>query len=232
MNLTKKQLKNLDILVDHLTKVTIRIIKLSEDGNKIGHCSGFLFQPEPNTIPFVITAGHELPKLGSFIETRIKKDGKPLLINAGEFSVFYNHKDIDYAYSRLPIDLYKEEMQAYEGVEFIAYQHKFIKAIPNEGYGFAVINNYEFVKSGDDLVLPLYCCYELFLELVDQDEHLNYFKVAREFQGHEYYRGASGSPIADQEGAITSILISGDNKDEILKAFRLDNIDIKINNGC
>jgi hypothetical protein len=232
MKLTKKQQKNIDILVDHLTKMTVRISKCNEHGQLIGHCSGFLYQSKPNTIPVVITAGHKLPELGSFIETRIKKDGKPLMINAGKFNVFYNNTDIDYAYSLLPADLYKNDIEAYDGVEFIAYQHNFIKAQFNEGYGFAVINNYEFIKNGDNLVLPLYCCYELFLELVDQDEHINYFKIAREFQGHDYYRGASGSPIVDEEGAITSILIGGDEEKGILKGFRLDNISIDINNGC
>jgi hypothetical protein len=227
MKLTKKQLKILDILVDHLTKVTVRISTWNEKGELTGSCSGFLYQREPNTIPLVITAGHKLPELGSFIETRIRKDGKPLLINAGKFNVFYNHNDIDYAYSILPVKMYMKEMKAYEDIEFIIYNHKFIKAKPNEGYGFAVINNFEFVKSGDNLILPLYCCHELFLELVDQDEHINYFKIARKFQGHEYYKGASGSPITDEEGAITSILIGGDEDTGVLRAFRLDNIEFE-----
>ena len=58
------------------------------------------------------------------------------------------------------------------------------------------------------------------------------FKNRIKRQGHEYYQGASGSPIADPEGAITSILIGGCEKTGLLRAFRLDNVDIKINNGC
>ncbi len=59
-----------------------------------------------------------------------------------------------------------------------------------------------------------------------QDEHINYFKPA-EFKGDDYYKGASGSPIADPEGQITSILIGGTD-DSLLRAFRMDNIEIDI----
>jgi len=231
--MTKKEEKHIIKFIDHLTKVTVRISTWNENGELIGRASGFLYQSSPEKIPIIITAGHKLPEIGSFIETRIKKGGETFLINAGKFNVFYNHNDIDYAFSELPIEIYKKELEKYKDVEFVSYQHKFIKAKKDEAYGFSVINDYaEFVKNGDGYILPSYCCHEICLELVEQDEHLNYFKLAREFQGHEYYKGASGSPIADPEGAITSILIGGCEKTGLLRAFRLDNIDIKVNNGC
>lgn len=63
------------------------------------------------------------------------------------------------------------------------------------------------------------------MELIDQDGHMNIFRLARSHQGDEYYRGASGSPIADPEGQITSILIGRVPDTELLRATRLDNID-------
>ena len=228
--LTKRQKENLHQLVDHLTKFTFRISKWNEEGKLTGRCSGFLYQPSNLQIPIVITAGHGMPEKGAFIETRIRKDGKTFMMNAGEFKVWYNHEDIDFAFSVLPAHLYREEIEKFSGIDLSCYTHDFIKAKKgDEGYGFAVINNYEFIKDGNGFVLPTYCCHELFLELVEQDEHINYFKLAREFQGHEYYEGASGSPIADQEGAITSILIGGDEKTGLLRAFRLDNIELSLN---
>lgn len=226
--MTKKEEKNINKFIDLLTKVTVRISTWKENGELKGRSSGFLYQSSADKIPKIITAGHNLPESGSFIETRIIKEGKTFLINAGKFNVFYNFNDIDYAFSELPIETYKEELEQYKDVEFIAYQHKFIKAIKDEAYGFAVINDYaEFVIDADGYILPVYCCYEIGLELVEQDEHLNYFKPARNFQGHEYYKGASGSPIADPEGAITSILIGGCERTGLLRAFRLDNINIE-----
>jgi hypothetical protein len=217
--------KNIDKLVSHLTKFTVRLVTLSEGGAITGQSSAFLYQPIENKIPFIITAGHNLPTEGSFLETRVIKDGSPVLINGGLFKVFYNHGDIDYAYSELPVKLLAKDMQEYKGIEFNTYQHDFQIAKKGEAYSFAVINNYEFVKSGEKIFLPTYCCYEIGLELVDQDEHINYFKPT-EFKGHDYYKGASGAPITDPEGVITSILIGGDDRNEFLRAFRLDNIEI------
>ncbi len=227
--MTNKDRDAMNAFVDHMTKVTMRVVKWSENGQLTGMSSGFLYQPDINYHPIVITAGHGMPVKGAFLETRFVKDGQPLLINGGEFKIFRQGEDIDYAYSKLPIEIIKRDLPKEANAECIIYTHKFIKAKKNEAYGFAVINNHlEFIKSGDKLLLPTYCCTELFLELVKQDEHINYFKPSRQIQEDDYYRGASGSPIADPEGAITSILIGGTEPRELLRAFRLDNIDLPL----
>lgn len=220
--------ENIRKFIDHMTKVTVRISSWNEKGELAGRASGFLYQNSDEEIPIVLTAGHKLPKKGSFIDTRVIKDGKTFSINAGKFDIFYNHDDIDYAYSKLPVDIYKKELEQYKDVEFFSYRHEFVKAEKGEAYGFAVINDYgEFINNHNGYLLPSYCCFEVGLELVKQDEHINFFKLSREFQGDEYYQGASGSPIADPEGAITSILIGGCEETGLLRASRLDNIKIK-----
>ena len=222
----KQEEENIIKFIDSLTKVTVRISTFNEAGILTGRASGFLYQPEIDKIPLIITAGHKLPESGSFIETSIVKDGELLLINAGKFNIFYNNDGVDYAYCELPIEKYIQDIEKYTDVEFIAYKDKFINVVKDEVYGFAVVNDYaEFVKRENGFNLPSYCCYEIYLELVKQDEHINYFKPARNFQGHEYYQGASGSPIANPEGAITSILIGGCQETGLLKAFRLDNVE-------
>ena len=35
------------------------------------------------------------------------------------------------------------------------------------------------------------------MKLEREEEHTNYFKLARFLQGNEFYEGASGSPIAN-----------------------------------
>jgi hypothetical protein len=219
---------NIRNFIDHMTKVTVRISTWNENGALTGRASGFFYQPESRKTPIIVSAGHKLPPLGSFIDTRVIRDDKTLSINAGKFNIFYNHDDIDYAFSELPVDIYKKELEIYKGVELIPYQHEFVKAVENEAYGFAVINDYgEFIIHHDGFILPSYCCYEVGLELVKQEEYINFFKPSRGFQGHEYYQGASGSPIADPEGAITSILVGGCEKTGLLRAFRLDNVELK-----
>ena len=227
--MTPQEIENINMFIDQMTQVTVRIVKRDSSDNIIGMASGFLYQPDEDYLPIVITAGHKTPEKGCFIETTIRKDGQPLCVNAGEFTVFYSHKDVDYAYSHLPIDLIKRDIEGIANVEIITYRHKFVKAKKKEAYGFAVWNDYEFVKMGNTLSLPRYCCYEVGLTLVKQDEHINYFETARPIQDHEYYRGASGSPVADPEGKITGILIGGTDPIEHLRVFRLDNIDLPTN---
>ncbi len=227
--MTPQEVNNINQFIDHMTKVTVRIVKADSTDNLTGMASGFLYQPDKNYQPIVITAGHKTPEKGCFIETRIIKDGQTLCVNAGEFTIFHSHKDIDYAYSHLPIELIKSDIENIANVEIITYQDIFVKAKKTEAYGFAVWNNYELVKMGDTLTLPRYCCYEVGLTLVKQDEHINYFKTARQIQEHEYYRGASGSPVADPEGRITGILIGGTDPIEYLRVFRLDNINLPTN---
>jgi hypothetical protein len=190
-----------------------------------------LYQPDPKSSLVVVTAGHHLPTKGVFIETRITKGDKTLCLNAGEFKVFYNYDNIDYAYSRLPIEIIKRDLNKGTQVDYLAYRHQFIRAKKGEAFGFAVWNNYELVKSGDRLLLPRYCCFEIGMELVNQDEHINYFKTNDPLKGDEYYQGASGSPIADPEGAITSILIGCTDDRSFLKGFRLDNVELRVSNG-
>lgn len=227
--MTSHEIENINAFIDRMTKVTVRIVKADSAGNLIGMASGFLYQPDKDYLPIVITAGHITPDKRCFIETRISKDGQTLSLNAGEFKVFYNYDNIDYAYSHLPPDFIRRDIKNNEDVEMATYRHKFVKAKKNEEYGFAVWNNHEFIKAGDSFLLPRYCCYEISLRLVQQNENVNHFKTSRQIQDHEYYRGASGSPVADPEGAITGILIGGTDPIKYLRVFRLDNVDLPSN---
>lgn len=218
--------KAMQKFIDLLLGVTFRICHWDQDGALKSRSSGFLYQKTLESPLLVITAGHHTPPEGSFIETKLVHDRQTAAVNAGKFQVFYNHDDIDYAYSILPLELIQKSLAPGMSFEFTVYKEPFVQAVNDEAYGFAVLNNYEFIKSGNTHIVPTYLCYELYLDLVKQDEHINYFKPAREIGEHEYYEGASGSPIADPFGRITSILIGGTDPREFLRAFRLDNIDL------
>ena len=222
--MTKKEIANIKNYVEHMAKLTIRIVKMDETGNLTGLASGFIFHPDKDKPPIVITAGHSTPEKGCFIETNIIKDGKTLCINAGEFKSFHSQEGVDYAYSYLNNEMIQNVKDNKSSFEMISYLHEFVKADKNEEYGFAVLNNYEFVKNGDAYILPRYCCYEVGLKLVKQEEHINYFKTLGQIRDHEYYKGASGSPVSDPEGRITGILIGGTEPKEHLRVFRLDNV--------
>ena len=224
--MTKKEQKAIENYINLLLKVTFRICHWDENGQLKSRSSGFLYKRTADSPLLVITAGHHTPPEGSFIETKHVYENQTAAVNAGKFQVFYNDNDIDYAYSILPLDLIQKSLSKHMSFEFTVYKEPMVKAVNTEVYGFAVRNNYEFVKYSDALVAPTYLCHELYMELVKQEEHINYFKTSRPIQDHEFYRGASGSPITDQYGRISSILIGGTDPIELLRGFRLDNIDL------
>jgi hypothetical protein len=47
------------------------------------------------------------------------------------------------------------------------------------------------------------------------------FDLARKHQGHKYYRGASGAPIADSAGHIVALLLGGDSVSDVLWGVEL-----------
>jgi hypothetical protein len=216
-----KQNNDYDEFVEHMKKITCRIIHTDKDGVINGFSSGFIFQNEKTN--YVITAGHGTKPFGCFIEKTIIPNEKVLLVNAGKFNVHFDIGTYDIAYSILPVELIKKSLKNIRNVDLECYKHNFINASKNEAYGFAVENNHEFRMDGKQLVLPRYVCFEVFLELEKQDEHFNYFRTSRKPQPDYYYSGASGSPIADPAGKINSILIGGTEPRELLRAFRLDN---------
>ena len=224
--MTKKEKRATQKFVDLMLNVTFRICHWNKDGALTSRSSGFLYKKSESSPILVITAGHSTPPEGSFIETTYVYQDKTAAINAGKFKVFHQQDGTDYAYSELPLELIQKSLTPGVSFEFRCYKEPFVNAVKDEAYGFAVRNNYEFVKMGDALVVPTYLCNELYLELERQDEHINYFKPSRPIQEHEYYNGASGSPIADPSGKICSILIGGTDPVEFLKAFRLDNIEL------
>lgn len=210
-----------------MLKVTFRICHWNEDGELKSRSSGFMYRKTESSPILVITAGHGTPPEGSFIETTHVYQNQTAALNAGKFQVFYHDDDIDYAYSELPLELIQKSLTDDMSLEFTAYTQPFVKAVKDEAYGFAVRNNYEFVKArGGSLIAYTYLCHELYLELDRQSEHINYFKPSRPIMDDEYYVGASGSPIADPTGRISSILTGGTEPREFLRAFRLDNIDL------
>lgn len=224
--MTVNEQKALQRFIDLMLKVTFRICNWDKDGKLKSRSSGFLYRKSESSPILVITAGHGTPPEGSFIESTYTYKNQTAALNAGKFKVFYQQDGIDYAYSELPLELIKKSIKPSMSFEFNIYKNPFVNAVKDEAYGFAVRNNYEFVKMGNTLVLPTYLCYELFMELEKQDEHINYFKPSRPIQEHEYYKGASGSPISDPTGRICSILIGRTEPLEFLRAFRLDNIDL------
>lgn len=221
--------KSIQRFLEVMLDLTVRLVKRDADDKIGGWASGFLYQPDKTCWPIVITAGHELPRKGVYIETRRVDNGQVLCLEAGEFEIFHTVGEIDYAFSHL---LGTSEVPAVAGdggVMFTSYEHRFVKAQPGEAYGFAVYSIQDLVRTGRGFEMHRDACFELGMELVEEGEHISLFKTYGPIQRHAHYKGASGSPVADPEGAITGILIGGTNPEQYLRVARLDNITLPTN---
>lgn len=76
-------------------------------------------------------------------------------------------------------------------------------------YGFAAWNHTEFHPALSTLLRENSA--ELYMRYIDTEPKsgLYRFELAREHQGHDYYRGASGAPIFGIDGRIVSMLVGG-----------------------
>jgi len=80
-----------------------------------------------------------------------------------------------------------------------------------EAYGFMAWNR--------DTVFPLNVverlpAFEVGMEFLGSTASGMYrFRLEGKHKGHAFYRGASGAPIADAEGAIVALLANGDEAD-------------------
>ena len=54
---------------DFMVYLTVRLLKLTENGDFKGRASGFIYQPSGIGSPKLITAGHELERDYNFFET-------------------------------------------------------------------------------------------------------------------------------------------------------------------
>ena len=216
--------KNIQAFIEKMNQVTYRLVTMSDNNDVKGLASGFLYQPDASSIPIFITAGHKLSNGGLFIETKHIVNNRPILLNAGTFDIYYDEEKLDYAYSKLPLELYTERTSQEACHSLKCYQYdSFYDVGTKEPYGFSVTNSFCLVKNGSELIMDIYSCFEIGLELIKQSDHINFFKIKDGHKGDDFYAGASGSPIANSEGVINSILIGRDDEG-LLKGFRLDNI--------
>ena len=79
-------------------------------------------------------------------------------------------------------------------------------------YGFAASNRMEYHPAASILLREP--SYELYMDYAGLDANgLYVFKLARDHQGHGYYEGASGAPIADGTVQIVSMVIAGSQEE-------------------
>lgn len=209
------------VFIDHMLANTVRLVRNARHfPHKSGVASGVLVYREDR--PLLVTAGHIFTAGGPWtLETNlISNEGVlhvalrdlqrivSLDLGSGELA------EIDMAWASIDPEDVRAGSMAAQGAKARAVTLPCYRGpldampTPDRVYGFAAWNRVEFHK--DLGRLHSECSYEIGLTYSrTRDNDVYVFRLARPHQGHTYYRGASGAPVADEEGRIVGVLLGG-----------------------
>jgi hypothetical protein len=219
--------KAMQAFVDHMLRHTVNLVRVVPNQWPVGIASGFIIPVEKWYR--IISAGHAIAAKPNWaIETvpvsatetlmlTVKNVRALATISPGEPT---NALDLAWA------DLFPDELRSQlaeapkkpaVALELPLYQGP-LDTVPDSDtpYGFAAWNYVEPHEVIGKLVREPR--YELNLRYVGihPSNGLYQFEPARPFRGHEYYKGASGAPIADPTGLIVSMLVGGHKEENCL----------------
>lgn len=150
----------------------------------------------------------------------------PLNVQAGTIG---DVRDIDFAWVNYDLPLLREKLvQNPHGVSippFPAIRTPPARVPdPNRPYGFAA----SIAEVYDPRTLELHTrnAYEAAMQYDGTEEDGDWagcyrFTLARKHQGHDYYRGSSGAPVADESGHPVALVAGGDEARNIIFATPL-----------
>jgi hypothetical protein len=210
-----------DEFVRHMLSMTLRLVRLSGSNEPRAIASGFLTRV--GTKYRVVSAGHAIgASQGWTIETLPVSARETLMLtvegvqtvttiqpNCQIGSLDISWADIDP--QAIEEQLKNDPRRPTQPVELPLYVGP-LDGQPSEGtsYGFAAWNRVEYHPDREAIHRDASFELHLAFEGIDPSGGLYRFRIARRHQGDEYYRGASGAPIADSEGRFISMLVCGD----------------------
>jgi hypothetical protein len=129
-------------------------------------------------------------------------------------------KRIDFSYTTLPEDI-KTFHQVIEPETNTVYEHERlildidfnVKPSANKKYSFfgqtEINNNGNVINSTGKLITEM--------DFVEEKEQFYVFKLPFKHPGHQFFKGASGAPILDNDGNLISIVSRGENEQDVIK---------------
>jgi len=214
-----------DLLADY----TVRLVGLDANQYPVaGSGSGLLWQHESHLT--LLTVYHNFRNGRRWMETNVTADGKTLLLELGGPGSIQQArpardggtelKDTDFAWINLDIEALSQKLRSGgvdpKEVNLPVYRGDFSQNPASQHiYGFAASIPKGYHPPSGDLVMRQAC--ELYMRYDGVQSEGDYagsyrFALARNHQGHDYYHGSSGAPIADEEGHIVALVRSGDAK--------------------
>lgn len=230
------QNNNIKVLIEKLLETTIKLVEIDKEKKPIGVASGFILKRYNKNV--LISAGHCFRGSKQMaIETSIIFGVETLLfalppvnlVKKGDLKS-NKFKDLDIAWVNFDpkeINNPHKDDDRLKGlkIELPAYLGPINNGPdPARPYAFASWSQCEFHSEKKTLVRD--AVYEVGMKYIgmDSEKEIYKFKLAREHQGHKFYKGASGSPIADEEGRIISILLGGNDQQNIIYGFPIKNL--------
>ncbi len=227
-------MKREERFLSHMSKVTVKLLRgIDEQPTPTGARCGFITQRKGRLI--VVTAAHKADLDDHwFVQTSMTHERQTLYVPVKGL-MFWKRlnldqpdhvADIDLAWGELDLKVWEQQLRA-QGIAtdiplgWMPYIGPIEAPVKDEAYGFSGVSSIDIVPAfGEMHQTP---AYELYLEYSgdNAEQDLYEFTMARKHQGHAYYAGASGSPIAGPDGRIVSILLSGDDERNVLLGAKL-----------
>jgi hypothetical protein len=206
-------------------------VRLSKDRKKIeGIASGFLIKV--GEVTYLVSAGHALEKGGWLIETTFTIEnecltacipiGGPWIVKKmtiGQSKL----EEVDIAWAKVDLQAFKESVSKDSRLkgkkfEYLLYEGP-LEDSPSadDPHIFAAWNRGTTISALGRTFLERDFSYEFEMkyEGIRSEDGLYIFSIPKH-KGHEYYSGASGSPIIEPSGKILAVLVKGcETKNEL-----------------
>jgi len=211
---TRCEIAGAQAFVDQMLVQTQRLMRVV-DNRLTSTASGIIVMRGERF--FLLSAGHSLIQPGTWvIETNVQFwPPKMLVLNIPDPIAFDTAKeDFSWAEINLPEieSRLREDRTIGHATLTIPYYRGPLNVLPDESmpYGFGSYKAVEYHEAICKLWREPRYEINMKYEGLDERNGLYRFRLNRPHQGHEYYRGCSGAPIADAKGLIVSLVIEGD----------------------
>jgi hypothetical protein len=215
-----------------LLHLTCRLVRMDESHHPVNVASGFIVERQGSV--FILSAGHALRKGRWCLETDVSFASTYETVCIPLNDVFWAgpmlHKDdLEFGFARLDIEMLQKEAQKNErlrdkNIEFFAYRGPMFDepVLGKATYSYASGKGTTWEDESRKVLLREETgeC-GMTYEGRSQQGDLYCFLLPLAHKGHHYYCGASGSPIADEDGKVVSLLLKGNPEANMLYGLPL-----------
>ena len=221
--------KAMSEFIDRHLAFTTRLVRV-QDGKPMSGGSGILYHKDKRL--FLLSVLHVFERDGWLMETDFVVKDRPLCMDIPSVNWLVSVKLeqgeisepsdglawVEFDVASLKKKVSVEEKKYGAEVSLPIYEGPIdVPASADHVYGFAAYKNKkDNTPMGGWLVMRFPTC-ELYMEFIGFDQRGYYrFKLSRQHQGHDFYKGSSGAPIADEQGRIVALVQGGCTEDNVI----------------